>query len=86
MTELAINYRKRNNYGEIVARDLRKAGLKLAEKAQAAGKISPEFETLKWNSRGRKIGKARYHEVYDVNPSNTQAIICVREIEGTKYG
>ena len=36
--------------------------------------------------RGHRIGDARYHEIYDVTPDGNGALICVREVEGTKYG
>lgn len=36
--------------------------------------------------RGHLIGEARHHEIYDVNAEGTRALVCVREVEGTRYG
>jgi hypothetical protein len=45
---------------------------------------------MEWGRRGRerghRIGDARHHEIYDVSPNGHRALICVREVEGTKYG
>lgn len=78
----------RNTYGEIVRGDALVTARALV--AQAGKKIPAAFDDMKWGTsgkeRGHRIGKARHHEVYDVNVGGTQALICVREVEGTRYG
>ena len=36
--------------------------------------------------RGHRIGEARHHEIYDINVEGTRALVCVRDVEGTRYG
>lgn len=78
----------RNVYGEITRGDVLATARALV--AQAGSKIPSEFDDMEWGTsgkeRGHRIGAARHHEIYDVNGSGTQALVCVREVEGTKYG
>ncbi len=78
----------RNSYGEITRGDVLDAARALV--AQAGAKIPSEFDDMEWGrsgkERGHRIGEARHHEIYDVNGSGTQALVCVRAVEGTKYG
>lgn len=78
----------RNSYGEIVRGDALSIACALV--AQAGKKIPSAFDDMEWGTsgkeRGHRIGEARHHEIYDVNASGTQALVCVREVEGTKYG
>lgn len=78
----------RNSYGEITRGDVLDAARALV--AQAGKKLPMEFDGMEWGTsgkeRGHRIGEARHHEIYDVNGSGTQALVCVREVEGTKYG
>lgn len=78
----------RNSYGEIVHGDALQTARALV--AQAGKKIPTSYDNMEWGTsgkeRGHRIGEARHHEVYDVNAEGTRALVCVREVEGTKYG
>ncbi len=78
----------RNSYGEIVRGDALTTARHLV--AQAGAKIPAAFDDMSWGTsgkeRGHRIGEARHHEIYDVNPEGTRALVCVREVEGTRYG
>ena len=84
----------RTSYGELRQTDgaSRPALLDAADSllAASASKLPAAHDSLEWGTsgreRGHKIGTARYHEIYDVNATGTRALICVREVEGTKYG
>jgi len=56
----------------------------------ARGKLPSAYDDMEWGrsgrERGHRIGDARHHEIYDVSPNGHRALICVREVEGTKYG
>lgn len=88
----------RNSYGEIIANQysnneaiiglVRKAR-ELSAKAASKKKIPSEHDGMTWERAGRnsyKDGHAVWHEVYDVSPNGKKALICVRDVEGTKYG
>lgn len=78
----------RNTYGEIVKGEALTTARALV--AQAGAKIPAAFDDMSWGTRGKerghRIGEARHHEIYDVNPEGTRALVCVREVEGTRYG
>lgn len=78
----------RNTYGEIVRGDALAIARELV--AQAGAKIPVSFDDMEWGTsgkeRGHRIGEARHHEVYDINPEGTRALVCVRAVEGTRYG
>jgi hypothetical protein len=56
----------------------------------ARAKIPAAYDDMSWGrsgkERGHRIGRACHHEIYDVNAEGTRALVCVREVEGTKYG
>jgi hypothetical protein len=54
--------------------------------AVKARKLPPAFDSLSWDRKGRADGEALHHEVYDVNPAGTRALVCLRTAEGSKYG
>ncbi|HCO42727.1 MAG TPA: hypothetical protein DIT63_01255 [Gammaproteobacteria bacterium] len=66
------------------------AALQLAAAAAARGKLPAPYDDMEWGrsgrERGKRIGSARHHEVYDVTPTGHRALICVREVEGSRYG
>ncbi len=78
----------RNIYGEITRGEALATARTLV--AQAGSKIPTSYDNMEWGrsgkERGHRIGEARHHEIYDVNPEGTRALVCVREVEGTKYG
>lgn len=78
----------RNTYGEIIRGEILDAARALV--AQAGKKIPTEFDSMEWGTsgkeRGHRIGEARHHEIYDINPEGTRALVCVRAVEGTRYG
>lgn len=78
----------RNEYGEIVQGEVLTVARLLL--AMAAGKITPSFDAMSWGTSGKErrkqIGEAVHHEIYDVNPAGTRTLVCVRAVEGTRYG
>lgn len=84
----------RNTYGELVTTDATRALIlaarSLAAKAASRGKLPAEFDNTTWGrsgkERGKKIGEARHHEVYDVASNWEKALVCVRSVECTRYG
>jgi hypothetical protein len=58
--------------------------------ALARGKVPAQYDDMRWGrsgkERGHRIGYACHHEIYDLNPEGTRALVCVREVEGTRYG
>lgn len=75
---------------EPAAQALIDSALAMAGDAAARGKIPAASDDMEWGrsgrERGKRIGTAAHHEVYDVTPDGRRALICVREVEGTKYG
>lgn len=86
----------RSQYGELVIsqattsedRTALTAAYNLVAVAAKSGKIPAAFDDMEWGSsgkeRGKRIGEARHHEVYDFNAS--AVLVCVRSVEGTRYG
>lgn len=86
----------RSQYGELVAsqttttddRAAYMAAFALVAQAAKAGKIPAAFDHMEWGrsgkERGKRIGAARYHELYDFTAS--AALVCVRSVEGSRYG
>ena len=87
-----MNAIPRNTYGELLntpaTEDLITAARALI--AGARGKLPASYDDMEWGrsgrERGHRIGNARHHEIYDVSPDGHRALICVRDVEGTKYG
>lgn len=86
----------RTGYGELVAQATStvfdRAALfvarELVTQAASGKKIPHAFCDMEWGSggkeRGKRIGVARHHEVYDFTSSSV--LVCVRSVEGTRYG
>lgn len=86
----------RSQYGELVIspattsedRAAMTAAYNLVAVAAKSGKIPAGFDDMEWGrsgkERGKRIGEARYHEVYDFTAS--AVLVCVRSVEGTRYG
>ncbi len=86
----------RSPYGELVTtstttsedRAARLAAYNLVAQAANSGKIPTSFDGMEWGTsgkeRGKRIGEARNHEVYDFTAS--AVLVCVRSVEGTRYG
>lgn len=89
-----MNQITRTSYGEIVTtqatRDAINAARSMAAQAAKRGKIPAEFDDMVWGKsgkeRGKRIGYALHHEVYDFTSNGRKALICVREVEGDRYG
>jgi len=89
-----MNNIKRNEYGELIATDATRDAINgaraLAAMASAGGKISAPYDDMIWGrsgrEKGKRIGAAIHHEIYDVTESGKKTLICVRHVEGTKYG
>jgi len=52
----------------------------------AGKKLPASHDTLSRDRKGRWDGSALHHELYDINPAATKALLCCREVEGSKYG
>lgn len=78
----------RNAYGEIIQGEVLTVAQSLL--AMAAGKITASYDAMSWGTHGKerhhRIGEAVHHEIYDVNPAGTRTLVCVRAVEGTRYG
>ncbi|MDY0036711.1 MAG: hypothetical protein RBS05_12450 [Zoogloea oleivorans] len=92
-----MNAITRTAFGEIAAPTnpalaaLIKGALEMAAQAAAKGKIPAAHDAMSWqriNSRigSKRIGEAIHHEVYDLTPDGRKALVCIRAVEGTKYG
>lgn len=90
---------KRDNYGSLYAvygftsdadRALMTEALSLARRAVKSKKIPASFDNMEWGKSGREkgkqIGDALHHEVYDISPDGRTALICARSVSGDKYG
>ena len=83
---------ERTQYGELIHNDATAPLIAAARAliAAAGGKLPTSYDDMEWGTcgreRGRLIGWARHREIYDVTPDGNRALICVREVEGTKYG
>lgn len=94
-TATAATPLKRDEYGQLVstpdiAVQLADAN-RMVKAAAAKGKLPYAYNSMgfeKVSSRiGRKlIGAAASHEIYDIAPNGHKVLVCVREIEGTRYG
>ena len=64
------------------------SALKIIALAAKSGAIDAEFDDMylgrSGRERGHKIGNAVRHDVYDF--TKKQVLVCVRHVEGTKYG
>jgi hypothetical protein len=62
--------------------------LALVADAENAGKIPVAYDDMEWGisgkERGKRIGEARRHEIYDYTPR--AVLVCARSVEGTRYG
>lgn len=82
----------RTTYGELIHGSTTADAITAARAliAAAGGKLPSAYDHMEWGrsgrERGKRIGDARHHEIYDVAPNGHRALICVREVEGTKYG
>ncbi len=63
-----------------------KSAKELVQQAAARGKLPAAYDDLSWDRKGRASGEAVNHEIYDVNDSETRALVCVRHAVGSKYG
>lgn len=94
-TATAATPLKRDEYGQLVSTpeiDTQlNAAYALVTAAAAKGKLPRQFDSMgfeKVSSRiGRKlIGTAINHEIYDIAANGHKVLVCIREIEGTRYG
>lgn len=64
--------------------------MKLVEAAGASKKIPAAFDDMEWGNRGKekgkRIGDARYHEIYDISPDGRAVLVCMRSVSGDRYG
>jgi hypothetical protein len=78
----------RDAFGAITNRETIATARALVAKAKA--KLPACYDDMTWGrsgkERGHRIGFACHHEIYDINEAGTRALICIREVEGTRYG
>lgn len=71
-------------------RALYAAAAALVERAAQAGKLPTAYDNMEWGrsgkARGKRIGDARRHEIYDIGQGAGTVLVCVRSTEGTRYG
>lgn len=64
--------------------------MRLVAQAAIAKKIPAAFDGMEWGKsgreRGKKIGDARHHEIYDISPDGRIVLVCVRDVSGDRYG
>lgn len=87
---------KRNEYGMLLPTTpediaLLSGAKKMISEAAIKRKIEKSFEDMEWvrisSAKGTKrIGNASVHEIYDVTSDGKKVLVCVRDVEGTKYG
>ena len=80
----------RNSYGEVRATRadflIWQNANNLINQATKSKKITPSYDGLFWDRKGRADGHAVHHEIYDMHPDPLRVLLCVRATEGTKYG
>lgn len=86
----------RSEYGALIVghkttaddREALSAACGLVRQAATSGKIPDRFDDMEWGrtgkARGKRIGVALYHEVYDFTAS--AVLVCLRSVEGSRYG
>lgn len=61
--------------------------VKIAEKSK---KIPYSYDGMRWGKSGRekgkRIGDALYHEIYDISPDFKKVLVCARSVSGDRYG
>lgn len=71
-------------------RALYSAALKLTLAAAKYKKIPTSFDGMEWGSsgkeKGKKIGDALHHEIYDISPDGRIVLVCCRAVSGDRYG
>ena len=79
-----------NDYGQLNTEFLASVSLldpvqSLIARATKSRKIPRAFDAFDRERKGFS-GSAVHIEIYDVNPTASRALVCIRESEGTKYG
>ena len=88
---------QRNEYGALwspehdPAAELIRGARAMCGEAAQKGRIPAEFDTMTWERisskyGNKRIGEAVHHEVYDLGSDGRKVLVCVRAVEGTKYG
>lgn len=71
-------------------RDLYLAAMALVERAAQTGKLPRAYDDMEWGTsgreRGKRIGDAQHHEIYDISADGRHVLVCVRAVEGSRYG
>jgi hypothetical protein len=58
----------------------------LVRVAANRGKLPKAFDEIQYDRKGRASGEALHHEIYDINPEGSRALVCLRGACGSKYG
>jgi hypothetical protein len=59
---------------------------RLASLAGRLKLIYSSYDDMEWSKKGKKIGYACHHDIYDISKDGKEIIVCARQVEGTKYG
>jgi hypothetical protein len=66
------------------------AALDLVKIASAAKKIPVDYDAMSWGKsgkeKGKKIGDALHHEIYDISADGRCVLVCARSVSGDRYG
>lgn len=64
--------------------------VKLVSIATSAKKIPASFDGMEWGKsgkeKGKRIGEARHHEIYDISSDGRCVLVCCRSVSGDRYG
>jgi hypothetical protein len=60
------------------------AALDIVRAAQSSGVISPSYDSIGFDHKGRADGSALHYELFDF--AEDAALVCARTTEGTRYG
>lgn len=62
----------------------------LVARAAKSKKIPVSYDNMSWGrsgrEKGKKIGDALHHEIYDITPDGREALVCARSVSGDRYG
>ena len=83
----ALHYSSSVSYAD---RALYSSALDLIKTAAKSKKIPAEFDHMEWGKsgkeKGKKIGDALHHEIYDISPDGRIVLVCARTVSGDRYG
>lgn len=62
----------------------------MVRRAAQSNKIPAEFDSMTWGrsgrEKGKRIGDALCHEIYDITANGRAVLVCARSVSGDRYG